>query len=63
MIGFEHLCIDGEKIQANANYRKSKNLEGLKTEYEHIKKGIEKLLEKEPIVKYRTPEILAMGSI
>ena len=27
MVGFEHLAIDGQKIQANASCRKSKNLE------------------------------------
>ena len=47
MIGFEHLAIDGQKIQANANFKKSKNLKGLKNEYEKVKKGIEKLLAKE----------------
>jgi len=47
MIGFEYLAIDGQKIHANANFRKSKNLKGLKGEYEKMKKGIEKLLSKE----------------
>jgi len=47
MIGFEHLAIDGQKIQANANFKRSKNLKGLKKEYEKVKKGIEKLLSKE----------------
>ena len=47
MIGFEHMAIDGQKIQANANFRKSKNLKGLKKEYEKVKMGIEKLLSKE----------------
>ncbi len=47
MIGFEHLAIDGEKIHANANFKKSKNLKGLKREYEKVKMGIEKLLSKE----------------
>ena len=47
MIGFGHLAIDGEKIHANANFKKSKNLKGLKAEYEKVKEGIEKLLSKE----------------
>jgi transposase len=47
MIGFEHLAVDGEKIQANANFKKSKNLKGLKKEYEKTKLGLEKLLTKE----------------
>ena len=47
MIGFEHLAIDGQKIHANANFKKSKNLKGLKTEYEKVKAGIEKLLSKD----------------
>lgn len=47
MIGFEHLAIDGQKIHANANFKKSKNLKGLKREYEKVKMGIEKLLSKE----------------
>ncbi len=44
MIGVEHLAIDGQKIHANANFKKSKNLKGLKAEYEKVKMGIEKLL-------------------
>jgi len=47
MIGFEHLAIDGEKIQANANYTKSKNLEQIKNELDRLKNGIKNLLEKE----------------
>jgi hypothetical protein len=47
MIGLEHIAIDGQKIHANANFRKSKNLKGLKKEYEKVKMGIEKLLSKE----------------
>jgi len=47
MIGLEHLAIDGQKIQANASYRNSKNLKGIKKEYEKIKKGMKKLLAKE----------------
>jgi len=47
MVGFEHLAIDGQKIQANANYRKSKNLKQLEKEYEKVRQGMKKLLEKE----------------
>lgn len=47
MIGFEHLCIDGEKIHANASFRKSKNLEQLEKEYAKINDAMEKLLNKE----------------
>jgi len=47
MVGFEHLAIDGQKIQANASYRKSKNLEQLEKEYAKVRAGMEKLLEKE----------------
>ena len=47
MIGFKHLAIDGQKIKANANFKKSKNIEGLKKEYEKTKRGLEKLLERE----------------
>ena len=47
LIGFEHLAVDGEKIKANANFKKSKNLKGLKKEYEKTKSGLEKLLAKE----------------
>ena len=47
MIGFEHLAIDGQKIQANANFKKSKNLKGLRSEYEKVKSGLEKLLSRE----------------
>jgi len=47
MIGFEHLAIDGQKIHANANFKKSKNLKGLRNEYEKVKTGLEKLLNQE----------------
>jgi transposase len=47
MIGFEHLAVDGQKIKANANFRKSKNRKGLQKEYEKTKLGVEKLLAKE----------------
>ena len=56
MIGFENLAIDGEKIQANTSYRNSKNLTGIEKEYDKIKEGIKKLLEKE-INEYFNEEI------
>lgn len=47
LIGFEHLAIDGQKIEANASFRRSKNLKQIKSEYEKMKQGLEKLLVKE----------------
>ena len=47
MVDFQNLAIDGQKIQANASFRKSKNLKGLKKEYAKVQKGIRKLVEKE----------------
>lgn len=47
LIGFEHLAIDGQKIEANASFRRSKNLKQVKKEYEKVKRGLEKLLRKE----------------
>ena len=47
MVGFEHLAIDGQKIQANASYRKSKNLGQLEKEYVKVRAGLAKLLAKE----------------
>jgi transposase len=47
MIDFKNLAIDGQKIQGNANYKKSYNKERLKKAYDRIKKGLEKLLQKE----------------
>jgi transposase len=48
MVGFEYLAIDGEKIHANASFKKNKDLKGLKMEYEKTQRGLAKLLEKEP---------------
>lgn len=55
MIDFKNLAIDGEKIQANASYKNSKNLKGIEKEYDKIKEGIKKLLRKE-INEYFTEE-------
>jgi transposase len=48
MVDFEHLAIDGQKIQANACYRRSKTRSRVKKNYERVLKGIKELLEKEP---------------
>lgn len=47
MVDFNYLSVDGQKIQANASYRKSKNLKGLEREYKKVKKGLKKLVERE----------------
>lgn len=47
MVDFQHLAIDGQKIKANANYRRSKNRKRTKKSYLKVKEGIEKLLAKE----------------
>ena len=47
MLDFKHMAIDGQKIEANASYKNSKNLKGIKKEYEKAKEGMEKLLRKE----------------
>lgn len=56
MLDFEHMALDGQKIQANASYRNSKNLKGIKREYKKVKEGMEKLLEKE-VNEYFTEKI------
>ena len=45
MVDLQILAIDGQKIQAAASFRKSKNLKGLKKEYAKVQKGIRKLVE------------------
>jgi len=57
MIGFEHLAVDGQKIHANANFKKSKNLKGLRSEYEKMNAGLERLLNRE-INEYISQEIV-----
>ncbi len=57
MIGFEHLAVDGQKIQANANFKKSKNLKGLRSEYEKVKAGLEKLVNRE-ISEYVSQDVI-----
>lgn len=56
LIDFKHLAIDGEKIQGNASYRNSKNLNGIKKEYDKITDGLAKLLAKK-INEHFTQEI------
>lgn len=48
MVDFKHLAIDGQKIQANASYRRSKTRKRVKKAYERVREGIADLLEKEP---------------
>jgi transposase len=48
MIGFHHLTIDGQKIHANASFRKSYNKDRLEERYAKVKKGLMKLLAQEP---------------
>jgi len=55
LIDFKYLAIDGEKIQANASYRKSKNLKGIKKEYKKINESLVKLLDKQ-VNEYFTQE-------
>ena len=47
MIDFKALAIDGQKIRANADFRKSKNRERVEESYRRVKEGIKKLVEKE----------------
>lgn len=47
MIDFKYLAIDGQKIKANANYRKSKNKERLEKSIDRVSKGLKKIIEKE----------------
>jgi hypothetical protein len=47
MIGFEHMAVDGQKIHANADYRRSKNLKGVRAEYAKLKEGLDRLLNKD----------------
>lgn len=47
MVDFQHLAIDGQKIQANANYRRSKNRKRTKKSYQKVKEAIARVLQKE----------------
>lgn len=48
MVDFGHLAIDGQRIQADASYRRSKTRKRVKKSYERVRQGIAQLLEKEP---------------
>lgn len=48
MIDFKHLALDGQKIQANANFRNNVDRARGKKQLERIRKGMTKLLEQEP---------------
>ena len=45
LIGFEHMPVDGQKIHANANYRKNYNEERLEARIKKVVEGITNLLE------------------
>jgi transposase len=47
MVGFEHLAIDGQKIQANASFRKTKNKQRYLKSLQRVEDGMKKLLEAE----------------
>ncbi len=47
LVDFQYLAIDGQKIQANASYRMSKNKERYTKTVKRVREGIEKLLSKE----------------
>jgi len=48
MIDFQHLAIDGQKIQANANFRNNLDRKRAKKHLGKLEKGMKKLLEQEP---------------
>ncbi len=48
MVDFRNLAIDGQKIQANANFRNNVDHARAKKRLDRIRKGMEKLLEQEP---------------
>jgi len=48
LVDFNYLAIDGQKIQANANFRQSKNKERYTKAVNKVKYGIEKLLSENP---------------
>jgi transposase len=47
MVDFEHLAIDGQKIQADASWRRSKTKKRLEKSMARVTEGMRKLLEKE----------------
>ena len=46
MVDFHYLAIDGQKIKANANYKRSKNRKRTKQSYQRVKEAIERVLHK-----------------
>lgn len=46
MLDFQNLAVDGEKIKANANYRRSKNRKRTKQSYERVKEAVARVLAK-----------------
>ena len=50
LVGFEHLAIDGQKIQANANFRKSLDKNRLRKRYKKVKKAIKKLPDRDKMI-------------
>ena len=46
MLDFQNLAIDGEKIKANANYRRSKNRKRTKQSYQRVKEAIARVVAK-----------------
>jgi transposase len=55
LVGYEHLAIDGEKIEANASFRKSYSAERLQKRLKKIERAVEALLREES----ETDEVLA----
>ncbi len=48
MVDFKNLAIDGQKIQANANFRNNVDRARAKKQLSRVRKGMEKLLQQEP---------------
>jgi transposase len=48
MVDFKNLAVDGQKIQANANFRNNVDRARAKKQLERVQKGMEKLLDQEP---------------
>ncbi len=46
MVDFQHLAIDGQKIKASANYKRSKNRKRTRQSYQRVKEAITRVLEK-----------------
>lgn len=47
MLDFNNLAVDGEKIKANANYRRSKNRKRTRQSYKRVKEAVTRVLAKE----------------